>query len=112
MVRAQPARKCKHRWWNAICDQAIERRIQAWRKFNSNRTPATWQDFHEVQKQSSKEIRKEKRAYDKNRLVEIEEDFKKNNTRNFYRVFKENIKGYQPPNICFKRTDGTLETNT
>ena len=112
MVWAQPPRKRKHRWWNAICDQAIERRIQAWRKFNSNRTPATWQDFHEVQKQSSKEIRKEKRAYDKNRLDEIEEDFKKNNTRNFYRVFKENIKGYQPPNICFKRTDGTLETNT
>lgn len=112
MYWAQPPRKRKHRWWNATCDQAIEQRIQAWKKFSSNRTSETWQDFHKVQKQSSKDIRSVKRSYDKNRLIEIEEDFKKNNTRNFYRIFRENIKGYRPPNICFKRTDGSLETNT
>ena len=53
-----PPRKRKHRRWNANCDQTIEQRIQAWRKFNSNRTTKTWQEFHKVQKQSSKEIRK------------------------------------------------------
>lgn len=111
MKIAVPPRIRKHRWWNIACDQALDRRIQAWKNYNSQRTLKKWQEFHTIQKQTSKEIRQEKRSYDKRRLDEIEEDFKKNNTRNFYRTFRENIRGYQPQSTCFKRPDGSLETN-
>lgn len=107
----QPPRKRKHRWWNMACDRAMEDRIQAWRKFNSHRTPEKWEEFKKIQKASSKIIRREKRGYENKRLKEIEEDFNKNNTRNFYRTFRESMTGYQPPSLCFKRQDGTLETN-
>lgn len=69
-------------------------------------------NFLKTQKQSSKIIRSEKPQYDKRRLTEIESDFTKNNTRNFHRTFREIMTGYQPPNLCFRRPDGTLETNT
>lgn len=112
MKLAQPPRRRKHRWWNTTCDQAIEERISAWKKFSSNKTQEKWEEFLKTQKQSSKTIRKEKRNYDNSRLKEIQQDFTKNNTRNFYRTFRENITGYQPPSLCFRRHDGSLETNT
>lgn len=112
MKLGKPPRKRKHRWWNSACDQAIEERIQAWKTFSSNKTTEKWQEFQRIQKSSSKAIRREKRRYDINRLKEIEQEFTKNNTRNFYKFFKENLTGYQPPNLCFRRPDGSLETNS
>lgn len=108
----QPPRTRKHRWWNTICDQAIENRITAWKKFSSNKTEKNWEDFLKTQKQSSKIIRRQKRGYDNGRLHEIQQDFTKNNTRNFYKTFRENLQGYQAPSLCFKKSDGSLETNT
>lgn len=108
----QPPRKRKHRWWNITCDQAIEYRFKAWNNFNSRKTAETWHEFVQVRKNTSKVIRREKRRYDNNRLIEIEQDFNKNNTRNFYKIFKENIVGYHPPSLCFERPEGSLETNT
>lgn len=112
MKLAQAPRARKHRWWNPTCDQAIDKRIHAWRLFSCNRTKENWDSFLKIQKQTSKTIRQQKRQHDKLKLEEIESDFIRNNTRNFYRTFRENMKGYQAPNLCFKRADGTLETNT
>lgn len=105
-------RKRKHRWWNITCDRAIEERVEAWKKFSSRRTTDNWQEFLSIQKQASKIIRTEKRKYDSNRLDELELEFKKNNNRCFYRTFKEMLTGYRPPNLCFRRPDGSLVTNT
>lgn len=106
-----PPRKRKHRWWNETCDKAINFRIKAWQNWNSHKTEQNWQEFTKVQKQTSKIIRSEKRKYDHYRLAEIEQDFTKNNTRNFYKTFREELSNYQAPSLCFKRPDGTLETN-
>ena len=95
-----------------VCDHAIDARINAWKNYNSNKTSEKWQQFLNIRKQTSKIIWRKKRNYDKRQTDEIEQDFKKNNTRNFYKTFKEQLTGYQPPNLCFKKPDGSLETNT
>lgn len=65
-----------------------------------------------IQKSLSKAIRREKGRYDTNRLKEIEQEFTKNNTRHFYKIFRGNLSGYQSRNLCFRRPDGSLEANT
>ena len=71
MKLGQPPRKRKHRWWNRTCDEAIENRIESWKKFNSCKTPEKWEELKMTQKITSKIIRKEKRNYENNRLKEI-----------------------------------------
>ena len=77
MRLGQPPRTRKHRWWNAICDKAVDKRITALKKFSSHKTEENWQNFLRTQKQTSKIIRREKRGYDNNRLHEIQRDFTK-----------------------------------
>ena len=36
----------------------------------------------------------------------MNKDFKKNNTRDFYIMFKQNLSKYCPPSICFKDQNG------
>lgn len=104
----QRERKRKHRWWNKHCDDAVDARLEAWKRWSSNPTKENWNVFSLQRKTTAKIIRGEKRHYDKDRLEIIEEDFKRNNTREFYRTFKEELQQYQPPSLCFKRKDGTL----
>lgn len=40
----------KYRWLNAICDQAIDNRIIAWKKFSSHKTEENWENFLKIQK--------------------------------------------------------------
>lgn len=107
----QPPRRRKHRWWNTICDEAIENRLTAWKKWNSCKKESDWITFTEIRKQTSKIIRTEKRRYDKKRLEEIDTNFRQNNTRDFYKVFKEEITGYKPMSLHFKDSTGKLVTN-
>lgn len=55
--------------------------------------------FLTVKKETSKLIRQTKRTYENNQLSDIETDFQKNNTRNFYKTFKSKLTGYQPLNL-------------
>ncbi|KAL1460740.1 hypothetical protein WDU94_012692 [Cyamophila willieti] len=41
----------------------------------------------------------------------MDEDFKRNNTRSFYRTFKSNLQKYQNQNLCFKNEKGELALN-
>ena len=54
------------------------------------------------QKETSKLIRSIKRSYDINQLNKIEQDFKKDNTWDFYSILKQNLSKYSPPSLCYK----------
>lgn len=107
----KPSRKRKHRWWNEKCDEALDRRLQSWKKWHSNKTEKRFEEFREERKRAAKIIRTEKRNYDRSRVEQIEEEFKQKNSREFYRTFKEELQGYQPPSLCFKRIDGSVATS-
>lgn len=103
-----PPRRPKHRWWNELCDEAIDNRLSAWQKWNNTKKKKDWETFTEVRKITSKTIRSVKRNYDRSRLEEIDMDFKKNNTREFYKTFKEVLSGYQPQSLHFKDKNGIM----
>lgn len=98
----------KHPWWDAECEHALKIRKQAYEKYNSHKSPENFQAFNNIRKLSAKLIRQTKRKHMKEQLDSIEENFRNHNTRDFYRTFAGNIRGYTPQNLCFKKQDGKL----
>ena len=101
----------KHPWWNNDCEAAVKSRFDAFKNWNSTKIDDTYNTFLNVRKETSKLIRMTKRNYEKNQLLDIEKDFQKNNTRNFYKTFKTKLRGYQPKSLCFKKENGDLALN-
>lgn len=105
---AEPVRKPRHRWWNEECDKALNKRAETWKLWHSNKTEDKWNNFRKQRKDTAKAIRYTKRKYDKTQLEKIDKDFKRHNTRDFYKTFKEELRGYLPASLCFRKKDGKL----
>ena len=101
-------RRLKHRWWTLECDEAIDNRALAWKKWLSHKTPENWQNFHTVQRQTNKTIRQQRSKHEREVHQKLDEDFKRNNTRDFYKTFKQELSAYNPPTLHFQKPDGKL----
>lgn len=101
----------KHAWWNEDCENAIKERLRAWKKWNGNKTQENLEEVRRLRKVAHQTLRKTRRKYITEQMMEMEENFKKNDTRLFYRAFKNKINGYSAPSFNFKREDGTLALN-
>lgn len=101
----------KHAWWNQECEGSISRRQQAWQKWNTDKSKENRAKFLEIRRETAKTIRNTKRNYDKDQMKQIEQDFRKNNSRNFYKTFKQNLNRYSPPTLCLKDQTGKVAYN-
>ncbi|KAI5731310.1 hypothetical protein M8J77_008047 [Diaphorina citri] len=101
----------KHRWWNDECEQSIQERLKTWKKWHSTKDNSEWEAFKKQRATTAKVIRTTKRNFEKNQLVQLDEDFRRNNTRSFYSTFKEKLQKYESPNLCFKNEEGKLALN-
>lgn len=101
----------RHIWWNKECEAAVNQRQSAWQTWNQNKNVKNKTIFTEQRKLTSKIIRNVKRTFEKSQLSRIEEDFKKNNVRDFYRIFKNSIRKYSPPSLHLKDTKGQIAFN-
>ena len=104
-------RKPKHPWWDSNCNEALDQRLSAWKKWNSHKTENNFDEFKQVRKNTSKIIRNAKRQYEKQQLDSIEENFKRCNTAAWYKTFNQKIQGYQAPCLNFLRNNKTLAAN-
>ena len=101
-------KKPKHPWWNQECEIALDNRKIAFQNFNSNKSEKNQKIFLEVRKQTSKILRQIKRKYINDQLISIENNFQNYNTHDFYKTFANQIRGYTPQNLCFRKQDGKL----
>lgn len=101
-------KKPKHPWWNQECENALEERKKAFQNYNCNKSEETQRKFFELRKRTSKILRQNKRKYVNEQLESIDENFKNYNTHDFYKSFSNQIKGYSPQNLCFRKQDGKL----
>lgn len=101
----------KQTWWNQACEESLEKRIRSWNKWHSSKKNEDYIAFKNQRSLTSKIIRATKRQYEREQLVQIEENFQRNNTRSFYRTFKRNIQKYEPQSLCFKDSTGMLVLN-
>ncbi|XP_008485801.1 craniofacial development protein 2-like [Diaphorina citri] len=108
---AKMKRTRKHDWWDQKCEEAIDQRLKAWKKWHSTKKDIDYQIFKQQRSSTAKTIRSVKRLYEKSQLIQMDEDFKKNNTRSFYGTFKQKLQKYEAPNLCFKDANGRLAMN-
>ncbi|KAI5743682.1 hypothetical protein M8J77_021057 [Diaphorina citri] len=107
-----PLRKTiKHPWWTEECSEAIENRRRAWLRWNSKKNPTNHENFLNVRKAACKVLKQAKRNFNKSQLQQIEENFKKHNTRDFYQTFKHQLAKYTAPTLHIKGLDGKLNLN-
>lgn len=66
-------------------------------------------NFIRVGKQVDKSIKRIKKAHENKTLLQIDEEFTKNNTRSFYRTFKQRLSRYITPPLQFRDVNGTNE---
>ncbi|MFP3037177.1 MAG: endonuclease/exonuclease/phosphatase family protein, partial [Candidatus Karelsulcia muelleri] len=101
----------KHRWWNESCEEALNLRMLAWKKWHASKKDKHYIEFKNQRSLTAKIIRTAKRNFERDQLLQIEEEFRKNNTRTFYKTFKQGLQGYRPPNLCFRDERGKLALN-
>lgn len=67
-----------------------------------------YETFRKHKTETTKIIRGVKREYERDQLIQLEEDFKRNNTRSFYQTFERNIKKFRNQNLCFRKENGDI----
>ena len=107
-------KKRKHAWWNEECDELIQKRQRAWNIWNGNKNVRNRANLIEARKCAAKGLKRVKMQQMKEHLMAIELDFKLNNTRDFYKTFKNNLRKYTPPSIQFTdpKTQNIAYSNT
>lgn len=108
---AVPNKRKKHPWWNGDCDLAVEERHKCWLVFQSSKTEQNNLNLIKQRKLSQKIIRNAKRQHEKSILNQIEEDFQKNNTRQYYKNFKLKMSHFTAPTLMLRDQEGKLAHN-
>lgn len=101
----------KHAWWTEECDRLIEQRRKAWQQWQSQKNEHNRQNFLNIRKSVTKNLKRIKKSQEDQFLLQINEDFIKNNTRNFYKTFKQKISKYNPPTLQLQDKDGNIAHN-
>lgn len=94
-----------------MCDLAIEERHKSWLIFQSSKTELNNNNLVKQRKLTQKTIRNAKRQYEKSILNQIEESFHKNETRHYYKNFKQKISQYVATTLMLKEEEGKLAHN-
>lgn len=95
-------------WWNESCEEAVAERTKQWNKWKCSGKTEHLDEFKIQRKETARIIKSAKRSFEKSQLLDIQNSFVKNNSRNFYQMFKSHLKGYQAPNICFTDENGKV----
>lgn len=77
------------------CDGLI--RQKTWQIWNSAKNEKNRHNFLKFRKEVGKKIKKVKEDNDNELLNQINENFNKNNSRNFYQIFKHKLTKCNPP---------------
>lgn len=108
---AQPEKRKKHQWWDRVCEEAVDRRHEAWKKFQNNKTDENFAMLTQQRKLTQRTLRNSKRKYHHGLLDQIEDSFAKNNSRQYYRTFREKTKTFTPPTLMLKNKEGVTAHN-
>lgn len=101
----------KHEWWNEECDQAIERRHQAWINHQAQKSEESNLELIKQRKSTQKIIRQAKRKHLKSILLKTEEKFNKKQSPDYYKTFGRYLKKYEPPTLMLRDKSGHLAHN-
>lgn len=67
----------KHAWWNGKFEDVIKRRRNTWKICNSNKSFEKLTIYQNSRKETHRILRRENREFLRNRVTEVEENFKR-----------------------------------
>lgn len=98
-------RRRKEDWYDEQCQEAINIRNNAYKKYLERRTRERHEEYKVKTRIADKTCRCKKRKYENNKLQKMEEDFKENNSKNAYTYIHQLREGFKPrKNLCRDKT--------
>ena len=88
-------------WWDDDCKEEIQEKNKAREKAMQIKTRATYEAYNQKRKEANKTCRNKKKSWMNNRINQLEDNFKKNDTRKFFKDV-QNMKRQETgiPSIC------------
>ena len=99
-------RKRNEEWFNDECKEVIRQKNQDRLRVLQKATRQACDKYKESRKKANKIIRKNKKAYLKTEIENIEQLSNQNDNRKFYQAVKKMNKGFQPRLDICKSKDG------
>jgi YesN/AraC family two-component response regulator len=96
-------------WWDEECKAAISRKNITRRKCLQKRTRANQEQYKQARKEANKICKEKKKQWVNNRIKEVEEAHKRNDTRKFFKDIRAFQKDRFFPIFACKDENGTLK---
>ena len=91
----------KEHWYDEQCKQAVDMRNELYRRYIQRRTRERREKYEEARREADKICRQKKRKYENDRILKMEENLERNNSREAYKYLKYLRGGYKPrTNLC------------
>lgn len=102
---------CKNDWFDGECQQIVDEKNAARKKMMQLRTRGNVDRYKQVLKEQKRVFRKKKRQLEDQEREEMEEFFRANDTRSFYKKINKSRNTYVPQASTCKNLNGDLLTN-
>ena len=101
----------RNEWWDEECKATISRKNNARRKCLQKRTRANQEQYKQARKEANKICKEKKKQWINNRIKQVEEAHKQNDTRKFLKYIRA-FQNDRPLTIfACKQENGNLKTN-
>lgn len=97
-------------WFDEDCEKAIKDRSEKKKKWLNSKTNEDRMEYYEINKFTTRLMRRKKREYVKGLLEKAENDQRTNNTKEFFKSIKHFRKGYIPNTYGVKDKEGQILT--
>lgn len=101
-------KKKKTEWLDQRCKKEIQKRKILRQTFLQTGQERDKQKYQDQKKKTKKMCRAQKRKYEENKIIEIEDKYKRQDIRNFYRDIKDVRKSFQSHPVHYKDKEGNL----
>ena len=101
----------RNEWWDEECKVAISRKNILRKKCLQKRTRATQEQYKQARKEADKICKVKKKQWMNNRIKQVEEAHKWNDTRKFFKDICSLQNDRSSPILACKDKNGTLKTD-
>ena len=100
----------RNEWWDDDCKKIMDEKNEARKKFLQMKTRASQDCYKNKRKEANKTCRNKKKKWLNDRLLKIEENFRMNDVRKFYKDVKNfNYSTKPTPTMC-KDSEGNIQS--
>jgi hypothetical protein len=97
-------------WWDEECRKIIQDKNEASKKWMQLKTRKSWNTYINKRKQANKTCTQKKKNWLNNKIIQIEENHRRNETKKFFEGMR-NFKQVILPRICKDAEDNVSQTD-